>query len=150
MQFDYGFLQENIIDNIPRAYIAPSNIHGFGLFAKVDIVKSDILCILDGQIVSWSIYKKLAESFQEKIKPSYNQYFFMEWNALDEETLLVRPLRTKYSYINHSRTPNVKLVKYPLRIVAIADIKKDTEITLDYRCEPLNQEYIKGHGDAYL
>ena len=150
MELDYDFLQKNIIDNIHQGYIAPSKIHGYGLFAKVDIDKSDILCILDGQIVSWSLYKKLAENLQDKIKAPYDEYFFMEWNALDEETLLVRSLRTKYSYINHSRTPNVKLIKYPLRIVATSDIKRGTEITLDYRCEPLNQDYIKNHGATYL
>ena len=150
MEIDYNFLQENIIDNIPKGYIAPSKIHGYGLFAKIDIQKGDILCILDGQILSWDFYQKLVKNLKNKVLEPYAQYFFMEWNALDENTLLVRTLRTKYSYINHDRCPNTKLKKYPLQIVATRDIKKDTEITLDYRCEPLNVDYLETHGATYL
>ncbi len=150
MQLDYQFLQKNIIDNIPQGYIAHSEIHGYGLFAKVDIYKGDILCILDGQIISWDIYQTLVDSLKNKVHKPYEQYFFMEWNALDETTLLVRTLRTKYSYINHDRNPNVQLKKYPLKIIAIRDIQKGTEITLDYRCEPLNPDYLKTHGATYL
>ncbi len=150
MKLDCQFLQQNIIDNIPQGYIAHSKIHGYGLFAKVDIYKGDILCILDGQIISWDMYQRLVANLKNKIQKPYEQYFFMEWNALDESTLLVRTLRTKYSYINHDRHPNVQLTKYPLKIVAICDIYKNTEITIDYRCEPLNPDYLRTHGATYL
>ncbi len=146
----YDFIEKNIIDNIPHGYIAPSKIHGYGLFAKVDIHEGDILCTLDGQIVSWDMYQILVNNLRDKVQEPYDQYFFMEWNALDETTLLVRSLRTKYSYINHDRHPNTQLKKYPLRIVAVHDIKRDTEITLDYRCEPLHPDYIKIYGATYL
>jgi SET domain-containing protein len=150
MELNYHFVKENTIDNIHQGYIAPSQIHGLGLFAKTDIDQGDILCVLDGQVMSWSMYHHIQKNLQREINPPYDQYIFMEWNALDEETLLVRPFRTKYSYINHSRTPNVKIKKFPLRLVAINDIKTDEEITVDYRCEPLNYEYIKNHGSTYL
>ena len=147
---DYHFIKKNTINNIKQGYIAPSEIHGFGLFAKVNIDKNDILCVLDGQILSWEKYHNIQNNVSHLIKSPYEQYIFMEWNALDEDTLLVRPFRTKYSYINHSRSPNIKIIHYPLRIVAISDIKLDEEIIIDYREEPLNYEYIKNHGSMYL
>lgn len=150
MQLDYHFIKDNTINNIAQGYIAPSKIDGYGLFAKVNIDKGDILCIFDGQIMSWDKYHAIQESVVSHIESPYEQYIFMEWNALDEQTLLVRPFRTKYSYINHSRKSNVKIVKYPLRLIAVEDIEKDAELTLDYRCEPLNYEYIKNHGSTYL
>jgi len=150
MNLDYHFVKENTINNILQGYIAPSKIDGFGLFAKVDIDKGDILCIFDGQIISWDKYHQIEEKLSLYIHKPYDQYIFMEWNALDEQTLLVRPFRTKYSYINHSRKPNVKIEKHPLRLIAIEDISKDIEVTLDYRKEPLNYEYIKNHGSTYL
>lgn len=150
MTLDYHFIIENTINNILQGYIAPSNIDGYGLFAKVNIDKGDILCIFDGQIMSWDKYHEINKNVRQYIQQPYTQYIFMEWNALDENTLLVRPFRTKYSYINHARKPNVKIEKYPLRLVAIDNINKDTELTLDYRKEPLNYEYIKNHGSTYL
>ncbi len=146
---DYTFIQKNTIDNIKQGQIAPSKIHGYGLFAKVDIDAMDILCVLDGQVIGWDHYIKIKENISN-LAGSLEEYFFMEWNALDEETLLVRPLRTKYSYINHSRTPNVTIQRHPLRIIAMKNISIGTEITIDYRNEPLNDEYINNHGSTYL
>ncbi len=147
---DLDFINDIIIDNIAKGYIESSEIHGFGLFAKDYIAKGDILCILDGQIMSWSKYNEIEKKSISHIKESFAEYIFMEWNALDEETLLVRPFRTKYSYINHSRKPNIVIKKFPLRIIALENIDKDVELTLDYRREPLNSEYIKNHGYSYL
>jgi len=150
MELDYQFVQEYTIDNIKKGYIADSVIHGLGLFASVDIDKGDVLCIFDGQVITWEKYHQIKKRLEVEIKAPYNTYFFMEWNALDKETLLIRPFRTKYSYINHSRNPNVKIMKYPLRLIALCNIHKDEEITIDYRDEPLNDEYMKEHGVSYL
>ncbi|MFW5794392.1 MAG: SET domain-containing protein [Bacillota bacterium] len=134
-----------IINNIKNTYIQKSNIDGDGLFTKKEFKKDEILGELDGQIISWDLYNSLKKLYDEN-----KDYFFGEWNALDEKTLLVRALRTKYSYINHSRKPNLKLIYNPLRIVAIEDIPENTELTLDYRKEPLRKEYIENHGKYYL
>ncbi len=149
-ELDYHFVKKNTINNIRQGYIAPSEIDGLGLFAKINIDCQDILCFLDGQVMTWEKYHEIEDAMKEKIVPPYAHYIFMEWNALDKDTLLVRSLRTKYSYINHSRNPNTKILYHPLRVVAIKDIPKDEEITIDYRNEPLNYEYIKNHGSTYL
>lgn len=134
-----------VLDTIPLGYIAPSPVHGNGLFARRDIPAGSILTILDGQIMSWSTYHKLRSSID-----STNPILFYEWNALERNTLLVRPFRTKYSFINHSRLPNLQIERFPLQVVAIRDIAHDEELFLDYRKEPLNEEYLNGHGRSYL
>jgi len=72
------------------------------------IKKGTILGFLDGQVMPWAQYNEIMKNTDLGY---FNSYIFMEWNALDKNTLLVRAFRTKYSYINHSRKPNVA-IKY--------------------------------------
>ncbi len=125
----------DVIDNMLSTYIAKSNIHGHGLFAIKDMNEEITLGILDGQIITWDLHDKYDLT--------------LEWNAISKETLLVRPYRTKYSFINHSRTPNLQLKYNPLRVVTLKKIHKDEELTLDYRKEHLTDEYISQKG-SYL
>lgn len=130
--FFIAYNTEDVIDNIKNTYISKSNIHGRGLFAHENIPKEIILGYLDGQYIKWDLHKE------------YN--LSMEWNAIEKDLLLVRPYRTKYSFINHNRTPNL-IIKYnPLRIESFKNILKDEELTLDYRKEPLPDEYIQNKG----
>jgi SET domain-containing protein len=140
---------ENVIDNVSKGYIQKSEIHGNGLFANEDIKKGEILGYLDGQLIDWNQYHEIMGSMPKRSEEMI-KYVFCEWNALSPTELLVRPLRTKYSFINHSRTPNIKLAYEPLRLVACQYIEKDQEFLLDYRKEPLNEEYLAGHGKTYL
>lgn len=137
------------IDNIRDSIIKHSPIHAHGLFTTQTISRNSILGLLDGQVIDWEHYDKLhffhLNHLLEEIKD-----VFVEWNAIDEKTLLVRPFRTKYGYINHSRTPNCAIKHNPLRIVAIKEIGINKEITLDYRNEPLRKSYLEGHGKTYL
>lgn len=146
---DLDFVINNTIDNIKFSYITKSGIHGFGLFSKVDIHTNTILGKLDGQVIQWDKYDNIEKNISNDIL-KYKNYFFMEWNALDTKTLLVRPLRTKYSYINHSYSPNLKIEYNPIRIITLREIKKDEEFTLDYTKEPLKESYLDNHGKTYL
>lgn len=118
------------IDNIPNTEVRESTIHGRGLFATDRFASGAVLAALDGQFVPWDEYR--ASSSMED-----------EWNAVDGGVLL-RTFRTKYFFINHSTRPNLKIESNPLRVVAREDIGGDTELTLDYREEPLPQEYLDG------
>jgi SET domain-containing protein len=137
-------LQDNsigfVVDNIHNTEIKKSKIHGYGLFATTLIKSGSILCILDGQIVSWSSYDRVSST-----KPfgDYSDNLFMEWNFLEHNVIMFRPFRTKYSFINHSIDPNVILRRYPVTLISIQDIHKGEEITIDYRKEPLNYNYAK-------
>lgn len=97
------------------------------------------MCMLDGQIVSRDSYDDAASGnhFHQ-----FNDYLFMEWNALESNVLMVRPFRTKYSFINHSRSPNTILSRHPLAALALHNIHAGEELTLDYRKETLNKKYL--------
>lgn len=109
---------EDIIDNVKKTEIKDSNIHGKGLFATENIKKETKLCYLEGQVVPWEI----------KIK--YNKE--EEWNPLDEKTVMVRPYKTKFSFLNHSEEENIVIKYFPLRLEAKKDIKKGEELTINY------------------
>ncbi len=134
-----------VVDNIKNTYIAKSPIHGQGLFAEVKFAKESVLGYLDGQRMSWDFFDSLKKLYDEQ-----GDHLYGEWNAIDENTLLVRAIRTKYGFINHSRNPNVEIRHCPMRLVALKDIAIDEELTLDYRKEPLRKEYLDGHGKSYL
>jgi len=129
-----------VLDTIPETRIAPSPIHGYGLFSRGQIPAGRLLAELDGQKVPWSLQRdfELCE----------------EWNALSPDWLLVRPYKTKYGFINHSRQPNARLELQPsgdrLRLYAATSIAEGEEITLDYRREPLPEDYLRRHGNSYL
>ena len=140
-------INERIVDNIRNTYIDISSIHGFGLFAKKPIQAGAILCELDGQKMDWGHYEKLRRTIN---LGEYQDYIFMEWNALDPKTLLVRAFRTKYSYINHSKMPNVEIKYNPIRIETIKQINKNDEIVIDYNKEPLKKEYLDDKEKGFL
>ena len=127
---------EDVIDNLKFSTVAKSPIHGHGLFASAPLSAGTVLGNLDGQVVPWDLHKKYELT--------------LEWNALDEKTLLVRAYRTKYSFINHCREPNLFLARDPLRVVLQKDTAIGEELTLDYRLEPLPPEYVNGVGRSYL
>ncbi len=81
------------VDNIPGTAIKSSSLHGYGLFAERVIRKGTVLAILEGQKVDYNFNAGMAR--------------FIEWNAVGDGQILVRPYRTKYSFINHSRGPTV-------------------------------------------
>ena len=125
-----------VVDNIADTNIRESQVHGKGLFTNKAIKKGSVLCVLDGQVIEYNLYEK--------------NELAIEWNAIENDFLLVRPYRTKYSYINHSRTPNLEVTSWPLKVIAIRDISEGEELLLDYRKEPLPQKYIESHGKTYL
>lgn len=130
----------NVVDNIEGTRILSSSIHGYGLFAERVIPGGIVLTELDGQTVSYDFNAKTEN--------------FMEWNALAGGRILVRPYRTKYSFINHSRDPNcrVRIDRHNALVVleSITDISPGTELTLDYRKESLPESYISSEEGAYL
>lgn len=148
MEAPYPHREATVIDNVSPTYIDDSDIHGLGLFAAESLERGTVLGTLDGQVMSWDRYCSVRAALS--LPPDAKEYLFLEWNALAPDTLLVRAFRTKYSYINHARQPNVELRSRPLEVVALRDIAQGEELLLDYRKEPLNEEYLAGHGSTYL
>lgn len=126
---------ERLIDNIPHTRVGPSEIHGDGLFAEVPFHRGQILGTLDGQVVR---HAEHPDVFEE------------EWNAISDELLLVRGLRTKYRYINHSRSPTCVIDERDMSIRAARDIESGEELTLDYAARPLPPAYLRLERTAFL
>lgn len=144
---DNGF--DLVVDNMPAGRIGRSDTHGHGLFARYDVPKGAVVGTMDdGQVIGWDDFDALVARHSDGLGASSD--LLMEWNALSEDTLLVRPFRTKYSFVNHSRTPNVRIARHPLRLVALRDIAEGEEFLLDYRKGPLRREYLEGHGTTCL
>ncbi|KXS55407.1 MAG: hypothetical protein AWU57_186 [Marinobacter sp. T13-3] len=134
------FERIDVVNNIADTRIQVSDIHGYGLFAEKVITEGSVLARLDGQVVSYDFNARTAD--------------FTEWNALPGNRILVRPYRTKYSFINHSRTPNCRVRmddRHNVVVVeALLDVVPGAELTLDYRKEPLPDSYVSAEVGAYL
>ena len=59
------FMRKFTVDNISFSSIKESNIHGFGLFATNNIIKSTIIGNLDGQVMNWDFYDNVVNELKE-------------------------------------------------------------------------------------
>lgn len=133
-------LPRNLVNNAPKCEPRPSGIHGIGLFAKARIEAGEpFMNLREGRIVPVSSYLEDAPSLIAD-----------EWNALSEETLLVRSRRTFYYCINHQPNPNCFVDLRRRQVIARVAIATDQEITLNYLSEPLPTRYLEAHGARYL
>lgn len=124
-----------MLDTIPFTFVAPSEIHGEGLFAEIGFREGQILGTLDGQVVR---HAEHPEVFDE------------EWNPITDELLLVRGVPTKYGKINHSRNPNCVIEERDMSIRAARAIEAGEELTLDYLARPLPPAFLALKRNAYL
>ncbi|MHB1665999.1 SET domain-containing protein-lysine N-methyltransferase [Thiomonas sp.] len=147
------FVRQHTLDLFPGTEIRNSGIHGFGLFATREVEAGRRLALLDGQVIRYDTYERLRAWMAPGLG-RLRTHFFMEWNALDQEHLLVRPFRTTYSFINHSDHPNLELRRTAgqpeLELAAIREIQTGEEFVLDYRQESLPRGYFETPGAAYL
>jgi diguanylate cyclase (GGDEF)-like protein len=141
------FVLENVIDNIEHTEIKPSELHGFGLFAKYDMPKHKVLCKLTGQIMTKQSYTGLVERLTPYLE-DLSFYFLMECNHVSNpRNLMVRAFRTKWSYVNHSTEPNCEFEIDTGILYAKREIKAGEELTFDYRVEPLDSTYLTTNKD---
>ena len=105
----------------PKLRIDDSNINGKGMFTKCDIKKGEILVRWGGTFVN------------ERELTNFNKDRFLIFQV-DKNCWIVEP---KYFpeddsyYMNHSCDPNTWM-NDGVTFVAMGDIKKDEEITIDY------------------
>lgn len=96
--------------------VKQSKIEGNGLFATRDIKKDEIIGIVKGPVVPDN-------------NDSYKKYSFNHLHAIGNGKAILNQEITKN--INHSCEPNCGM-KSIIQVVAMRDIKKDEEITVDY------------------
>ncbi len=95
---------------IKNIYVAPSDIHGQGLFAKSRIE--------GGAIIGWLQGRPCTEDSEHVL-----------WISPQQGIEVTCDLK----YINHSERPNACYYD-DLSVVALRDIAADEEITHDYAC----------------
>lgn len=150
---DLAFVRHTTLPLFPGTVIRNSTVHGFGLFTVVPHPAGEWLGDpLPGQILTLDEYDLLRVHLSHHLG-RLRHFFFTEWNALSDERFLVRSLRTSYSYINHAASPNLELIRGTgdaLRLRTFQAIPANTELTLDYRNEPLPLNYFEHPRSCYL
>lgn len=115
-------------DDAPFTYVKESNIEGYGLFASQDIKKNDL--VIDYRLFPKDWRKtRFVDLTDEQIRKNW-------YVMLNDEECITSDKYSKFSYINHSRTPNCDWVLSIHKIIANRDIEKDEELFIDYRLEP--------------
>lgn len=127
---------DRFLETVPDARRAPSAIHGEGLFSTRARAAGEHVVTLDGQAVPLAA---LPEAL-----------FALEWNALSDRVLLVRPIRTSYGYINHAPVPNLAIAADGVTVSTVRPVAAGQELTLDYRAQPLPAGYLAAPQGAYL
>lgn len=145
------FVKKTTLANIDNVFISNSTTHQFGLFSKVNFNHGQLIGRLDGQKMPYRQWLNLRENMKDFTKGLEN-YFFMEWNMLKDGSVLARPYRTFYSYINHSLTPNCKVKEVDDRVLLYtsAYIKKGDELLIDYTDEKLPDDYLTDNSNSFL
>ncbi|MDO8538668.1 MAG: SET domain-containing protein-lysine N-methyltransferase [archaeon] len=106
-----------------KVYIAQTKNNGKGIFASKDLKKGETIFVWKGKIVD-GFY--LPKNFTYANGADWNNWFSIGNNKY------INPTKSNPGrYINHSCNPNsgVKAIR---KMVAIRNIKKDTQITMDY------------------
>ena len=115
-------------DNAPYTYVKESSIEGFGLYASKDFVKGDL--IIDYNLFAENWYNmKYTNLSEEQIRKNW-------YVMIDNENCITSDKYSKFSYINHSRTPNCFWDIGKRIIFADGDINTNEELFIDYRLEP--------------
>ncbi|KAG0435216.1 Histone-lysine N-methyltransferase 2A [Dictyocoela muelleri] len=131
-----------------QLFIAPSPIHGTGLFTKTFIPKGTIILEYVGNRVGNLMADKLEKKYIENDIKSI--YFF---KVADDDIIDATVFGNKSRFINHSCMPNSRSILKNNRIfiMAIQDINVNEEITIYYnfsnseerlRCR-CNSEYCR-------
>lgn len=114
MNYSYSWLSEKIT--------ATKVAYGFGLCALSKIKKNERVIVFGGYVITPKQFDALSEKLQNLTFQLDNDLFF----GLSKESELERT-----EYLNHSCEPNCGF-NGEITVVAMRDIKKGEEITIDY------------------
>ncbi len=105
----------------PKVIVGESKRHGRGMIAKEDIIKGEVVFIKGGHVLTRK--ELFAKSVINSYLPIDDNYYLAARNEKEEDSIKL--------YINHSCEPNCGL-RGDIVFIAIRDIKKDEELTIDY------------------
>lgn len=121
-----------ILNKIVCVRIAPSSIHGVGVFALRNLNKDEKLN-LDAIPHAFDLPYKM---FQH-LKPEIKEILLGHWPQIINGSHFLYPVTKMTAFLNHSNTPNYDAKEDKV----LTDIQKGEEVTEDYR-KILNFEKI--------
>ena len=111
-----------------KVLVKDSQIHGKGIFAKVNIPKDELVMVIKGELIT-------GKECERREEENNNVYIF--WNG----RYYIDTVKTKkIKYINHDCEPNCYVLdrdKESLNLVSRKELKKGDEITMDYGYEEI-------------
>jgi len=109
--------------------LAPSHIHGVGVFAILPIPKGIFMFCGDDSNMVW-VKKSKLKSLPKEILKLYEDFCVSRGDSLGcpENFNQLTPAW----YLNHSMSPNVAIDRH-YKFYALRNIKKGEELTVDYR-----------------
>lgn len=117
-------IQIDELNTYVKTYIAPSDIHGVGVFALRDIPKGQKLHT-DMMTKLYNLpYKEFRNLF-----PTVKNQLLERWPLIKNGSAFAYPDTRIQAYMNHHDDPNYDAVND----VTLRDIKSGEEITEDYR-----------------
>ncbi len=117
----------NILNEMVKIKVAPSPIHGVGVFAMRDIKKGEKLysdVIPNAFDLPYAMFKKL--------RPEVSEFLLSRWPLIVNGSRFLYPDTKLAAFINFSPTPNYDCQKD----VMLEDVKKGEEIFEDYTVIP--------------
>ena len=118
----------------PKTKVLKSPTHGRGLFAIKPITKGEVVAIKGGHVID----RKTRDRFNEVIRDSELQvadnFFLAPLKKSEREEVML--------FMNHSCDPNVG-TRGEITFVAMRNIKKGEELTIDYAMNDNNDYRMK-------
>lgn len=112
----------------------PSNVHGLGIFSVEDIDKNETIAIKKGSYLTRKEMEEFGIEFGSGIQVEDD--LFIAHKDMEE-------LEKNFIYINHSCNPNCGMKGNNGEVLAIRNIKKGEELTLDYAMFMNNNSSMK-------
>lgn len=112
------------LNNFVNTYVAPSNIHGVGVFALRDIKKGQKL-YADMAPKVYNLEYKYFDDLVEEVRDKILE----RWPNVVNGEAFGYPDTFIQAFMNHSNDPNYDAIND----LVLTDIPKGTEITEDYR-----------------
>jgi len=113
-----------LLNKIVTIKLAPSPIHGIGVFAMRDLKKGEKLNA-DAIPVAFDLpYKRLDE-----LRPDVKEQILSHWPNIINGSHFLYPVTKMTAFMNHSDTANYDAKED----ILLADVKKGVEITENYK-----------------
>lgn len=120
--------QINELNSTIKTRIAPSSIHGVGVFAIMDIRKGErCYCVPVKELNRWY---SVPWGSLNKLFPEVRELIMAQWPSIVNGSHFLSPNYTAWPilFMNHSSTPNYS----NLTDLALEDIEAGQELTEDY------------------